>query len=54
MRGRRGYGGGLFGGPSYGAGRVRVIGCGPGCLVTSLLLSVGLTLLLNLLFHFLG
>jgi len=28
--------------------RVRIVGCGPGCLITSLLLSVALTILLNL------
>jgi hypothetical protein len=28
--------------------RVRIIGCGPGCLMTSLLLSVALTVLVNL------
>jgi hypothetical protein len=33
---------------SYRGGRVRVIGCGPGCLVTSLLLSLALTILINL------
>ena len=32
-----------------GGTRVRVVGCSPGCLLTSLLLSVGLTILLNLL-----
>jgi hypothetical protein len=32
---------------SYGGGRVRVIGCAPGCLVTSLLLSLALTILIN-------
>jgi hypothetical protein len=30
-----------------GSGRVQVYGCSPGCLVLSLLLSVGLTILLN-------
>jgi hypothetical protein len=28
--------------------RVRIIGCGPGCLMTSVLLSVALTILVNL------
>jgi hypothetical protein len=28
--------------------RVRVVGCGPGCLMTSLLLSVALTVLVDL------
>jgi hypothetical protein len=32
---------------SYRGGRVRVIGCGPGCLLTSLLLSLALTILIN-------
>ena len=39
----------LFGGRSYGGGRVRVYGCSPGCLVISLVLSLFLTLVLNLL-----
>ena len=39
----------LFGGRSYGGGRVRVYGCSPGCLVASLLLSLFLTLVINLL-----
>ncbi len=30
-------------------GRVQVVGCGPGCLMTSLLLSVALTILVNVL-----
>ncbi len=33
----------------YRGGRVKVYGCGPGCLVASLLLSVVLTILVNLL-----
>jgi hypothetical protein len=33
----------------YRAGRVRVFGCGPGCLVTSLLLSIALTVVVNVL-----
>ena len=37
----------LFGGRSYGAGRVRVYGCSPGCLLISLLASAVLTLLVN-------
>jgi hypothetical protein len=32
---------------SYRGGRVRVIGRGPGCLVTSLVLSLALTILIN-------
>jgi hypothetical protein len=32
----------------YRPGRVRIAGCGPGCLMTSLLLSVALTVLVNL------
>jgi hypothetical protein len=32
---------------SHRGGRVRIIGCGPGCLVTSLLLSLALTILIN-------
>jgi hypothetical protein len=30
-----------------GTGRVRVFGCAPGCLMTSLLLSIALTILVN-------
>jgi hypothetical protein len=33
----------------YPAGRVRVFGCGPGCLVPSLLLSIALTVVVNVL-----
>jgi hypothetical protein len=33
----------------YRCGNVRVYGCSPGCLVVSLLLSVGLTILVNVL-----
>jgi hypothetical protein len=36
-----------WGHPSSRGGRVRVIGCGPGCLVTTLLLSLALTILIN-------
>ena len=32
-----------------GGSRVQVYGCSPGCLLISILLSVGLTILLNLL-----
>jgi hypothetical protein len=40
----------LSGGPRpYRAGRVRVFGCGPGCLMTSLLLSIALTVVVNVL-----
>jgi hypothetical protein len=39
-----------FGGRrAYRAGRVRVFGCGPGCLMTSLLLSIALTVMVNVL-----
>jgi hypothetical protein len=38
-----------FGGRDVGSGRVRVYGCSPGCLVVSILLSLFLTLVLNLL-----
>jgi hypothetical protein len=31
----------------YRAGRARVFGCGPGCLMTSLLLSIALTVSVN-------
>jgi hypothetical protein len=40
---------GLFGGRTYGGGRVRVYGCSPGCLVISLAVSLFLTLLINVL-----
>ena len=40
---------GLFGGRSFRDGRVRVYGCSPGCLVVSLLLSLFLTLAINVL-----
>jgi hypothetical protein len=39
----------MFGGRSFGGGRVRVYGCSPGCLLMSLLASIVLTILLNLL-----
>jgi hypothetical protein len=42
----------IFGGGRrrrFGNGRVRVSGCAPGCLVTSLLLSVALTIIVNVL-----
>jgi hypothetical protein len=39
----------VFGGRSYGGGRVRLYGCSPGCLLMSLLASIVLTILLNLL-----
>jgi hypothetical protein len=39
----------LFGPRTYRGGRVRVYGCWPGCLVASLLISIGLTILLNVL-----
>ena len=40
---------GLFSPRSYRGGQVKVYGCTPGCLVVSLLLSVFLTIVLNLL-----
>ncbi|MDP9471665.1 MAG: hypothetical protein M3Q71_13530 [Chloroflexota bacterium] len=40
-------GGDAFGPRSFAGGRVRVYGCSPGCLLTSLLVSIFLTLLLN-------
>jgi hypothetical protein len=43
-----------YGAPrGYGGGRVRVVGCAPGCLLTSLLLSVALTVLVNVLIRLL-
>jgi ribose/xylose/arabinose/galactoside ABC-type transport system permease subunit len=39
----------VFGGRSFGGGRVRVYGCSPGCLLMSLLASLLLTIILNLL-----
>ena len=36
-------------GPDRSRARVRVYGCSPGCLITSLLLSLFLTIVLNLL-----
>ncbi len=45
-----GTGGGGYGRRRYRRGaQVRVVGCGPGCLMTSLLLSIGLTILVNVL-----
>jgi hypothetical protein len=40
---------GIFGGRSYSRGRVQLYGCSPGCLLMSLVLSVFLTILVNLL-----
>lgn len=37
-----------FGGRSMAGGRVQVFGCSPGCLLLSLLVSVVLTILVNL------
>ena len=37
----------LFGSRSDAGGRVRVVGCSPGCLLVSLLLSAVLTILVN-------
>jgi hypothetical protein len=34
---------------TYRGGRVRLYGCSPGCLLLSLVVSLGLTILLNLL-----
>jgi hypothetical protein len=39
----------LFGPREFKEGRVKLYGCSPGCLLVSLLVSVGLTILLNLL-----
>jgi hypothetical protein len=39
----------MFGGRTFGGGRVRVYGCSPGCLLMSLLASIVLTIVLNLL-----
>ena len=39
----------MFRGRELGGGRVRVYGCSPGCLGLSLLVSLVLTLLVNLL-----
>jgi len=39
----------LFGPRDLAGGRVQVWGCSPGCLILSLLVSVVLTILLNLL-----
>jgi hypothetical protein len=40
---------GLFSPRSYRGGQVKVYGCSPGCLLVSLLLSLFVTILLNLL-----
>lgn len=45
------WGEGLFRGGSTGGGRIRVVGCSPGCLFLSLAISLVLTLLLNALLH---
>jgi hypothetical protein len=37
----------LFGPRAFGGGRVHVYGCSPGCLLWSIALSVGLTILVN-------
>ena len=39
----------MFGGRTFGSGRVRVYGCSPGCLLLSLGVSILLTIVLNLL-----
>lgn len=39
--------GGMFGSRSFGGGRIKVVGCSPGCLALSLIVSILLTLLLN-------
>jgi hypothetical protein len=41
----------IFGGGRrrLGGGRVQIFGCAPGCLVTSLLLSLALTIIVNVL-----
>jgi hypothetical protein len=38
----------LFGPRSYKGGRIQVWGCSPGCLILSIVVSVLLTILLNL------
>jgi hypothetical protein len=38
----------LFGPRSYNGGRIQVWGCSPGCLILSIVVSVLLTVLLNL------
>jgi hypothetical protein len=38
----------LFRPKRYGDGRVQVFGCSPGCLVLSILVSLGLTIAVNL------
>jgi hypothetical protein len=38
----------MFGPRSYKGGRVQVWGCSPGCLILSIVVSVLLTILLNL------
>jgi hypothetical protein len=43
--------GSLFKPRSFGNGRIQVWGCSPGCLLVSLLISVVLTILANLLFR---
>ncbi len=40
---------GLFSPRSYRGGQVKVYGCSPGCLLVSLLLSLFVTIVLNLL-----
>ena len=40
----------MFGPRTHGNGRIQVWGCSPGCLITSLIASVLLTLLLNAMF----
>ena len=40
----------LFGPRSFGNGRIQVWGCSPGCLIASLIASVALTILLNIVF----
>jgi hypothetical protein len=48
--GRPGLGGLMSGPRTFGNGRIQVWGCSPGCLITSLIASVLLTLLLNAMF----
>lgn len=38
----------MFSPREYRGGRVKVYGCGPGCLIASLLISIVLTILVNL------
>lgn len=41
----------LFGARSFANGRARVYGCSPGCILVSLVVSIAVTIFLNLLLH---